>query len=102
VPGLVRASHQYLDLIPGTTTPTDIDANPSYQLYESALYLTPADQTRTLVSITFNDATSGTGVINIYAVDGTASPVPAPPSLLLLGSGVLGLLGYRGRRLFSR
>lgn len=82
--------------------PEGIDTRQSFQFYESVLTLTAEDQAKTLASITFSIATgTGTyGVTNVYAVDG--SPAPVPGSLLLLGSGVFGLFGYRVRRVFSR
>ncbi len=71
----------------GSSIDTTNGAN--FQFYESVLNLTAADQLKTLTSITFNDATGGSGATSIYAVDGQA--VPLPSTMLLLGSGLVGL-----------
>ncbi len=75
----------------------DTGTGANFQLYESILNLTGADQDKTLVSITFNDP-PGRSATSVYALDG--DPAPLPPSVLLLGSGLAGLagLGWRWRR----
>jgi hypothetical protein len=91
----------------GTMIPGSIDGRTMFNFYESVLDLTADDQARTLESITFyafpvaaDPGGSGASyaVTSIYAVDG--SPVPLPPSALLLGSGLLGLgaCGWRQRK----
>ncbi len=77
----------------GGTIDTAHDAH--FQLYESVLNLLSADQAKILTSITFNEATGGSGVTNVYAVDG--SPVPVPATVWLLGTGLVGLAGLRRR-----
>jgi hypothetical protein len=61
-----------------------------FQLYESVLNLTSADLGRTLVSVTFNNV-AGSGATSVYDIE----VVPLPPTVLLLGSGLLGLGGLR-------
>jgi hypothetical protein len=66
-----------------------------FAMYETVLDVS-AYQALTLASIDFNRVGDSRTVTNVYAVDGTL--VPLPPSVLLLGTGILGLVGLGWRR----
>jgi len=89
-------------LVSSSLDPKSIDTRLDFNFYETALTLSAPDQAKTLVNITFDDNSGSGPVTSIYAVDGTGTLVPLPGSLLLVGSGFLGLFGYRGRRFLSR
>jgi hypothetical protein len=57
--------------------------------------LTPTTQGYLLEGHLFPDWLEDLGGLSFYAGNGTYTPVPVPPSALLLGSGFLGLVGWR-------
>jgi hypothetical protein len=70
----------------------------TWNMFESMLTLDSADQARTLVSISITSSSDGSGVPNVYAVDGTLV-TPEPASLVALaGLGGMGLVGLVIRR----
>ncbi len=63
-------------------------------------WATPGTTSTILSSLTLTTALSAAGLIQTSAIT-TASATPIPPSVLLLGSGLLGLVGIRRRNLFN-
>ena len=64
-------------------------------------WVTPNVESTIFGSYTLTTSLSSAGVITTTETPIGGSPTPIPPSVLLLGSGLLGLVGIRRRNLFN-
>ena len=98
----------YSDFVGGTVVGQAVytipDPNPPNGNVVTLSVLSPSD-TILAASLTFSALDFGTGIDNItfstYTAEVEGEPVPEPATLILLGSGLLGLGAWRRRRLSS-
>jgi hypothetical protein len=90
-----------LPSIPSYLFVKDGNANPNWYFYNLSNFQWNGTDLLKLQDFWIGDGQLGRGAISHVSLYGTSAPVPEPATMLLLGSGLVGLAGF-GRKKFKR